>query len=123
MVLKYKNILKDIEEGKISSQEGLDKLYPVKKVKYGKRASFIKLKIHVPEEGKGVNTFLRILFALPIPMIFARMGLRLGKKFAPKDVENLDQVDFNQISKMLKYSKGTRVNVESSDANVDIKII
>lgn len=47
MVLKYKNILKDIEEGKITAQEGLDKLYPKEKVKYGKRASFIKLKIHV----------------------------------------------------------------------------
>lgn len=123
MVLKYNNILKDIEDGKITAQEGLDRLYPKQKVKYGKRASFIKLKIQVPEEGKGVNTFLRILFALPIPMIFARMGLRFGKRFIPKDVKENDQLDFDQIAKMLKYSKGTLVNVESDDANVDIKII
>ena len=121
--MKNKNILKDIEDGKITAQEGLDKLYPKKKVKYGKRASFIKLKVQVPEEGKGVNTFLRILFALPIPMIFARLGLRLGKRFTPKEVQDLDQVDFDQISQALKYSKGTMINVESDDANVDIRII
>lgn len=56
-------------------------------------------------------------------MIFARLGLRLGKRFIPSDVKENDQFDFDQISKMLKYSKGTLVNVESDDANVDIKII
>ena len=122
--MSNKKVLQQIENGELTSQEALDILYPpqkVKKPKPGKRASFIKLKIHVPDEGKGVNTFLRILFALPIPMIFARLGLRLAKRFT-KD-QDLGEVDFNEISRMLKYSKNTRINVESTDATVDIKII
>ena len=73
---KYDEVLAKIENGELTSQEGFEQLYPEPKVRLGKRAHFIKLKIHVPEEGKGVNTFLRILFALPIPLVFARFGLR-----------------------------------------------
>ena len=120
--MNYEKVLKQIENGELTSQEALNQLYPEKKqkkVKPGKRATFIKLKIHVPEEGKGINTFLKLLFALPIPMIFARMGLRIGKRFA-KDAAG--DVDFDEISKLLKYSKNTRVQVDSKDAQVDIRV-
>lgn len=119
-----KKVLQQIQNGELTSQEALNILYPpkkVKKTKPGKRATFIKLNIHVPDEGKGVNTFLKILFALPIPMIFARMGLRLATRFT-KD-EDMEDVDLKEISRMLKYSKNTRVQVESKDAQVDIRII
>ena len=119
--MKYDKVLQQLESGEITSQEANNLLYPVaepKLRKVGKRAHFIKMRIHVPEEGKGVNTFLRILFAIPIPMIFARMGLRLAQRFT--DVE---EVDFNEISKLLKYSRNTRVNVDTDDAKVDIRIM
>ena len=76
------------------------------------------MKIHVPEEGKGVNTFLKILFAIPFPMIFARIGLRFGQRFI-KD----DDIDISEISKMLKYSKNSIINVDSKDAQIEIKVI
>ncbi|QMS84746.1 hypothetical protein [Candidatus Xianfuyuplasma coldseepsis] len=116
--MKYEKVLQQIENGEITSQEGMKLLYPVSNQKIGKRAHFIKLKIHVPEEGKGVNTFLRILFALPIPMIFARLGIRLANRFV-KD----EDVDFKEIGKLLKYSRNTRVHVDSKDAQVDIRIV
>ena len=115
---KYDEVLAKIEKGELTSQEGLKELYPEPKVKLGKRAHFIKLKIHVPDEGKGVNTFLRILFALPIPLVFARFGLRFAERFAKQD-----EVDFNEIRKMLKYSKNTRIDVDSQDAKVNIRIV
>lgn len=121
--MKNDKVLKQIENGELTSQEALNILYPekpAKKVKPGKRATFIKLKIKVPEEGKGVNTFLRILFALPIPMIFARLGLRIGQRFAKGNMP--DEIDLNEISRMLKYSRNTRVSVDSKDAQVDIRI-
>ena len=77
------------------------------------------MNISVPEEGKGVNTFLKILFMLPFPMIFARLGLRLGSRFI-KDAEG---VDIPEIIKLLKYSKNTIIDVDSKDAQIQIKIV
>ncbi|AIO18447.1 hypothetical protein KQ51_00567 [Candidatus Izimaplasma bacterium HR1] len=122
--MSNKKVLQQIQNGELTSQEALNILYPEQKVrntKPGKRASFIKMKIHVPDEGKGVNTFLKILFAIPIPMIFVRMGLRIGKRFIKDD--DKDDFDINEISKLLKYSKNTQIQVESTDATVDIRII
>lgn len=115
---KYDEVLAKIQNGELSSKEGLELLYPTPKVRLGKRAHFIKLKIHVADEGKGVNTFLRILFALPIPLVFARFGLRFAERFT-KD----EDVDFNEIRKMLKYSKNTRIDVDTDDAKVNIRIV
>lgn len=118
--MKSKKILDKIESGELTAQDAFQKLYPITKTKPGKRATFIKMNIQVPDESKGVNTFLRILFALPIPMVFARLGLRLGKRFAKLEDED---IDFDQLLHMLKYSKNTRIHVDSNDAEVDIKII
>ncbi len=116
--MNYKKVLNKIENGEITSQDALNQLYPVKVSKPGKRATYIKMNVNVPEEGKGVNTFLKILFMIPIPMIFARMGLRFAGRFI-KD----DSVDMSEIRKLLKYSKNTTINVDSKDAQVKIKII
>ena len=117
--MNYETVLNKIENNELSPELAYKELYPEPKKKYGKRAFFIKLKIHVPDEGKKVNTFLRVLFAIPIPMIFARLGLRLASRFA--DVG--EEVDFKEISRLLKYSKHTRVNIDSNDAKIDIKIM
>lgn len=117
--MNYQTVLNKLENNEISPELAYKELYPEPKKKYGKRAFFIKLRIHVPEEGKGLNTFLRILFAIPIPMIFARIGLRFAKRFADLG----EDIDFNEISRLLKYSKHTRVSVDSHDAKVDIKIM
>ncbi|MEC9485689.1 MAG: hypothetical protein UMR38_07420 [Candidatus Izemoplasma sp.] len=118
--MKTKRILDKIESGDLTAEEAFEKMYPVTKVKPGKRATFIKIDVRVPDESKGVNTFLKILFAIPIPMIFARMGLRLGKRFAKLDN---DEIDFDQLSHLIKYSKNTKIQVDSNDAQVDIRII
>lgn len=89
--------------------------------KPGKRATFIKLSVHVPDEGKGVNTFLRILFLVPIPLIFARIGIRLAYRFT--DDEPDEDFDIDEIVKMLKYSKNSRIHVDSTDAQIDIRMI
>lgn len=119
--MKYDKVLQQIENGELTSQEALDILYPEKTkkpVKIGKRAHFVKMRIHVPEEGKGINTFLKILFAIPFPLIFARIGLRFAERFVKEE-----DVDFGEIRKMLAYSKNTRINIDSNDAKIDIKIM
>ena len=119
--MKYEKVLSQIESGELTSQEALDVLYPKKQLKTskpGKRATFIKMKITIPEEGKGLNTFLKILFAIPIPMIFARMGLRFANRFI-KD----ENIDIGEVNKLLKYSKNTKIQVDSSEAQIDIRVI
>jgi hypothetical protein len=116
--MKYDLVLKKLENNEISSEEALAELYPVKKQRMGKKAYFVKMKITVPEEGKGVNRLLKFLFLVPFPMIFARIGLRIGGRFI-KD----DDIDISEISKMLKYSKNTVINVDSKDAQIEIKVI
>lgn len=117
--MKYDLVLKKLENNEITSEEALKELYPVKKQRIGKRATFVKMNIKVPEEGKGVNTFLKILFMLPFPMIFARLGLRIGSKFM-KDTDGFDIVE---IINLLKYSKNTVVDIDSKDAQIKIKIV
>ena len=120
--MNYDKVLSRLESQDLTPELAYKELYNTKRVKPGKRASFIKLSIHVPEEGKGINTFLRILFALPIPLVFARWGLRFGNRFAKLDEkENMD-LDVEEILYLLKYSRGTSIQVDAKDAKINIKI-
>ena len=116
--MKQLSVLEKIEKNELTAYQALDQLYPVKKIKPGKRAFFIKMSLKVPEEGKGLNTFFRILFAIPIPIMFARMGLRFASRFV-----KLEELDMKEISRLLKYSKNTQISVESKEALIDIKIM
>lgn len=118
--MNYDTVLEKLKNNEITPELAYRDLYPEKKSKPGKRAFFIKMRINVPSEGKGLNTFLRILFMIPFPMIFARLGLRLGNRFAKLDTEG---IDINEISRLLKYSKHTRIEIESEEAQIDIKIM
>ena len=116
--MKNDLILKKLENNEITSEEALKELYPVKKQRMGKKAYFVKMKIVVPDEGKGVNNLLKVLFAIPFPIILARIGLRIGGRFI-KD----DNFDISEISKMLRYSKNTVINIDSKDAQIQIEVI
>ncbi|MFK5883413.1 MAG: hypothetical protein QM489_03625 [Candidatus Izemoplasma sp.] len=118
--MKYENTLKKLEENELTVQETYDLLFNanVKKVKPGKRANFIKLRLNVPEEGKGINRLLKIIFLIPFPMFLATLGLRIGRRFI-KD----DSIDLKTLIRFIKYSRGTSVQIDSKDAQIDIKII
>jgi hypothetical protein len=117
--MNYQKVLNKLENNELTPELAYQELYPEVKTKPGKRAFFIKMRIHVPEEGKGLNTFLKILFAIPIPMIFARIGLRIANRYADFD----EEIDINEISRLLKYSKHTRISVDTEDAKIDIKVM
>jgi hypothetical protein len=114
---KIDETLIKLQNGEMTSKEAYDILYS-EHTKPGKRAHFLKMKVHVTNEGKGLNIFLRILFAIPIPLVFAKIGLRLGKRF----VKN-DDIDFNEVLKLLNYSKYTKINIDSDEAKISINII
>jgi hypothetical protein len=121
-ILNYNTVLKKIESGELDPEKAYDLLYTPSIKESGKRAFFLKMNIEVPDEGKGINTFLKILFMIPIPLIFARIVLRV---FRRKIEDGLKDVDFeiDDIIDLIKYSKHTRIQVDSEDAKIDIKII
>lgn len=116
--MDYYSVLKKLEDNEISAADALKELYPIKKARMGKKAYFIKMRINIPEEGKGVNRLLKFLFFIPFPIVFANMALRFANRFIKED-----NIDLKEIAKILKYSKKSRINIDSTDAHVDIKII
>lgn len=122
IILNYHPTLKKLERGELDIEKAYHELFTPSIKESGKRAFFVKMSIQVPEEGKGVNTFLKILFMIPIPLIFARMAIRI---FGRKINDSMGDVDFtiDDLLEMIKYSRHTKIQVESEDAKIDIKII
>jgi hypothetical protein len=116
--MKYDKVLEKVENGELNPEEALETLYKKSLPRIGRRASFIKMNIHVPEEGAKVNTFLKILFLLPMPIILAKVGLRIASKRVDLDQD----IDLKEIAKYITYSKGTRVSIDTEEAKVEIKI-
>lgn len=115
--MNYEKVLKQLETNELTTQEAFNKLY-LKKPGIRRRATFVKMSLRVPEEGKGINRLFKVLFLIPFPLIFARIGLRISKRFIKDDDINIDE-----IINIIKYSKGTKVSVDTKDAQIDIKII
>ncbi len=118
--MNYETVLNQLQDNELSVEQAYKKIYKEPKIKPGKRAFFLKVNITVPDESAKINTFLRILFLLPIPLVFARLGLRIGSRFIKDD---LDGFNVNEIIKLIKYSKNTKVQVDAKDAKIDIRII
>ncbi len=85
-----------------------------------KRAHFIKLSMDLPKESKKVNLFFRTLFALPLPISIVNLFLRIaGKRSRHLTEEN---IDMKLICRLIRYAKGLRVDIESDDATICIRI-
>ena len=119
--MNYETVLNQLQNDEISIEDAYGKMYPVEKsVKPGKRAFFVKMNIKIPNESQKLNTFLRILFMIPIPIVFARIGLSFANRFVK---DELDEIDMKEISRLLKYSRNTKVSIDTDDAKIEIKVI
>ena len=102
-------VLYQLKDNTISTKEAYKELYVPKKEPMMRRAHFVKLRIRVPEE-KGVNRFLRLLFLLPIPLMFVRIALRFVRD---KDEDSLPLTK-QEIFNLISY-KGIVVSVKSKN--------
>jgi len=93
------------------------KMLPAK----AKKARFVKLHIDPHDESRGTRLFLKTLFALPLPLGIIRFFLvkALYSKISENDAWDIDKETFIN---MLKYAKDTTITVESSDADIHIKL-
>jgi len=120
--MKEIEVLEKLQRGEVSIFEAHNmlehgKMLPAK----AKKARFVKFHINPRDESKAARLFLKTLFALPLPMGIIRFFLVKGlyKKISENDAWDIDRETFIN---MLKYAKDTTITVESSDADIHIKL-
>ncbi|MFA5524993.1 MAG: hypothetical protein WDA24_11605 [Tissierellales bacterium] len=112
-------ILKMIEEGKITSSDGLELLGALEEkenLPLAKSAKWIKIKVLDPEDNTKVN--------VNIPLSLVDVGLKIAAKVSPelKD-SDLNGIDFNEIAELVKSgAEGKLIDIES-DSGEKVEII
>ena len=115
--------LEQLQGKKINPEQAYNEIYNKKRkrkrIPFFRRASFVKLRIKVPDQ-KGVNRFLRVLFFMPFPILILRIILSFVKfdKYT-------DDIPFSKSEIIgLIQSKGIKIEVDShSGEKVLIKTI
>lgn len=121
---EIKKILKMIEEGHITADEGQRLIEALgidgtetNELTWGstnKKAKFFK--VRVVEEGKNI-----VNISLPIGLL--EVGLRLGTKMGKKhgEIEGLESIDFDEIIEAVKGgAQGKLVDIEDGDTKVEV---
>jgi VanZ family protein len=116
--VETEQVLSLLSKGEISPRKAYKDLYNSKNViRFTNRAHFLKLRVIIPGE-KGVNTLLRVLFFIPIPLFIFRFAMQFV---------NIDKYDipFSKAEMLdMITSKGISINVNAaSNEKVIIKTI
>lgn len=106
-------ILKMVEEGKITAEEGIKLLEAVetkkeeiKSIEKTYSAKWLRVKVYDPEDNVKVN--------VNIPLALVETGIKIGMAYDKNLNEHLDGVDFKEIVNAVKNgAEGKIVDVES----------
>ncbi|XFA98518.1 hypothetical protein ACAG96_06555 [Candidatus Izemoplasma sp. B36] len=113
--------LTKLQNNQITPEKAYTKIYQksrIKRIPFYKRAHFIKLSINVPDE-KGVNAFLKVLFFLPIPILFLRIILGFVKMDKFNDDmpltkrEMIRLIAFKGVKVKVNANKGEKVYIRT----------
>ncbi len=105
-------ILKMIEDGKITSKDGLELLSALEEkedLPLTKSSKWLKIKVHEPDDNTKVN--------VNIPLALVDVGLKMATKISP-ELKNSDlkDIDFNEIAELIKSgAEGKIVDIESDN--------
>lgn len=112
-------ILKMIEEGKITHEEGLELLNAIEEkdtVLSTSNAKWIKIRVYDPDDKTKVN--------VNIPIALVDVGLKFATKFSPElknsDLENINLEEIIQIIKSGAQGKIVDVTNEENGEKVEI---
>jgi hypothetical protein len=109
-------ILKMIEDGVVSSEEGLKLLSALEEDEKtenldGSKVKFLKVKVVDPTGKTKVN--------IKIPISLVNVGIKIGKKFSPELQESMGGIEFDDIIKMIQDgAEGRLVDVESEEGEI-----
>ena len=99
-----------LADNKISADAAYDELFNEvkhKRIRFIKKAHFIKLKVVIPDQ-RGLNVFLRVLFFLPFPIFIIKIVARFVKWEPDEDFPFDKKEMINLIS-----SRGIKVKVNA----------
>lgn len=106
-------ILKMIEEGTVSAEEGMKLIEALDEPQVtetisGRKPKMLRVKVNEPGKNNRVN--------IKIPLSLINVGLKIGKKFSPELQESMDGIDMDEIMQMIKEgAEGKLVDVETED--------
>lgn len=110
-------ILKMVEDGKITSEEGIELLEALNETKVSYResqkAKWLKIKVFEPDDSTKVN--------VTIPVALIDVGMKIAGKVAPNFVpelkeSGLDEMDLKEIFEAIKDgASGKLVDIESEN--------
>lgn len=114
-------ILKMIEEGKISSDEGFNLIETLENTQdnplvEGNNAKWIKIRVIDPDDDTKVN--------VTIPVSLIDLGLKIANKVSPDlKVSGIDEKDLKEIFEAIKNgASGKLVDIESDGQKVEITV-
>ncbi len=113
-------ILKMIEEGKVSASEGMELLSALEnnagEIVTKKNAKWLKVRVKTMEDKTKVK--------VNIPLSLVDVGLKLGAAYAPQLKESgLDKVDFDEIIEAVKNgAEGKIVDVEDEETQTIVEV-
>lgn len=106
------SILKMIQDGKVSSEEGLELLNALEEKKsegFYTKAKWLKIRVFEADDKTKVN--------VNIPISLVDVGLKLATKFSPELKDSkFQEIDLNEIVEAIKDgAQGKIVDVETED--------
>ncbi len=103
-------VLNQLEQKKIHIKQAYQMLYKKQKERKPRRAYFVKISIRIPEE-KGINTLLKVLLFLPIPLWIVKLVL---KKRGNQKLSDEIPITFKEMLDLVMI-RGSKVDVKTHD--------
>lgn len=117
-------ILKMIEEGKVSSSEGLELMEALEKSEKVENIDVSQKTRWLRVDVKAQNNKTKAKVNIPLSLV--DVGLKIGSKFAPELKEaGLDKIDINEIVQMVKdgaHGKIVEVDDEENGTKVEVYV-
>ncbi|MDY0294786.1 MAG: hypothetical protein RBQ71_03160 [Acholeplasmataceae bacterium] len=101
-------VLTQTSQKELNPKQAYNLLYKNQKERKPRRASFVKVRIHVPES-RGVNIFLSVILLLPLPIFLIKWIIgRRGNQV----INDQFQLTANELIELISI-KGVKVDVKS----------
>ncbi len=125
MTSEKMQILKMIEDGKITAEEGMKLMGAIESDQNQTDVAVIesaaasgasprRLRVRVEKNGKETVN-------IKIPLSLVNVGLKIGKKFSPELQESMGNIDMDEIVRMIQEgAEGRLVEVDDGDEHVEI---
>lgn len=115
---KYE-VLNQLNENELSSNEAYKLLYSTQKERKARKATFIKIRVRVPES-KGATIFLSILLFLPVPLFLVKLLIPWKIKRSSNNISEQLPMTPQELMKLISVH-GIKIDIRTHD-NVKVYV-